>query len=276
MSTNKIAPNSVKKIEQEGKRYYDLLQFINQTKDLWFEEEAKQLQEKVLAIPQIREFVQATILELIRTYEEEILFAKGKEGLEDLTKAVSEMKGAEYIEIIRMGLKEPVANLPQETKPELDLKKKNKALATKAKEVLKSLGHEIPQTHAYELISRLAGYRSWNAAKGTQADICEKLSVEASPSNWHVVSPTIRMDLFEKHKKHFDLFLKLQLHETATMGAEEKGGDAVMKAKEALRHHTQEYLSLTGLTKDEYCDMYDTFWNSPKFKSDREYVLKHS
>jgi hypothetical protein len=40
----------------------------------------------------------------------------------------------------------------------------SKVLAKKVQSALKELGHEISLGHAYELISKIAGYKSWNVA----------------------------------------------------------------------------------------------------------------
>ena len=40
----------------------------------------------------------------------------------------------------------------------------SKSLAKKTQQVLKDLGYDVPLGHAYELLARLAGHKSWNVA----------------------------------------------------------------------------------------------------------------
>lgn len=40
----------------------------------------------------------------------------------------------------------------------------NKEIAKKTQEILKELGHDVSLGHAYELLSRIAGFKSWNVA----------------------------------------------------------------------------------------------------------------
>lgn len=60
-------------------------------------------------------------------------------------------------------------------------KSSNKALASRAESTLKELGYEVKHTHCLELVSRLAGFRSWNAANGNDADLAAKLAPALKP-----------------------------------------------------------------------------------------------
>ncbi len=43
----------------------------------------------------------------------------------------------------------------------------SKYLASKTKDILKSMGYEVQQSHCYELLARLSGFKSWHVAKST-------------------------------------------------------------------------------------------------------------
>ncbi len=47
-------------------------------------------------------------------------------------------------------------------------KEHNKKLAKKTKEILAELGHDICLGHAYELISRLDGFKNWDTASASK------------------------------------------------------------------------------------------------------------
>lgn len=47
----------------------------------------------------------------------------------------------------------------------------NQKFAKRTQEVLNNLGKEISLGHTYELLARLAGFKSWNEAKAKDADL---------------------------------------------------------------------------------------------------------
>lgn len=49
----------------------------------------------------------------------------------------------------------------------------NKELAKQVQDILKQQGHQISLGHAYEYLSRLSGYKSWNEASAKNADLSE-------------------------------------------------------------------------------------------------------
>lgn len=57
----------------------------------------------------------------------------------------------------------------------------NKEIVNKAKEALKELGHEVSTGHVYELLSKLAGYKSWNVAKAQSVAFAERIFPGAEP-----------------------------------------------------------------------------------------------
>lgn len=57
----------------------------------------------------------------------------------------------------------------------------NKDLSKKVQTIAKELGYDMKLGHAYELLSRLAGYNSWNVANAANLDLAEVVVRSADP-----------------------------------------------------------------------------------------------
>lgn len=107
------------------------------------------------------------------------------------------------------------------------MKKTNKEIVDKTKEILKDLGYEIKTNHIYEMYSRMAGYKNYHVAKTKNIDFQNQVDVSDKKSDFNVISELKNIkSMIEQNRIKIDfkedILKKAQLLKTINLKKYEK------------------------------------------------------